>query len=57
MRMIYEGGRTHTVLQFTLLMVGVEFKDIEDGLRVFGIVFTSDGRFGKELAPLLGHSL
>jgi hypothetical protein len=38
-------------------MVCVEFQDIEDSLRIFGIVFPGDGGFRQQLAPLFWHAL
>jgi hypothetical protein len=38
-------------------MVGVEFQDIEDSLRILSIIFPGDGRFRQQLAPLFWHAL
>jgi hypothetical protein len=35
------------------LDVGIEFEDIEDGLRILGIVFLCDGGRRQEASPLL----
>ena len=38
-------------------MIGVKLEDVEDGLRVSGIIFLCDVGFGEQFGPLIGHAL
>lgn len=56
-RIGYQEYQLTHVLQLALLVICVEFKDIEHGLWIFRVVFARDGRLGEKFAPLLWHAL
>ena len=44
------------LVALALLDVGVELEDVEDGLRVLGVVLLGDGAAREEPSPLLGEA-
>jgi hypothetical protein len=52
------GTLTHTeFIHFAFLVICVEFKDIEDGLGIFSIIFLCDCGVGQEFVPLFREAL